>query len=350
MRRDHQRFVLRGIVIGLGAMGANHLRVLGELEGAEVVAVVDPDPAPRELAQRGRPGLRAHADLETALAAENLDFACVVTPHALLAPTAHTALAGGLHVLVEKPTAHDEDAARELVADADRRGLVLGVGHVERFNPAVVALKQKLDDGLVGGILQMHARRLSPYPNRAAMRGASVDLATHDIDIMRYLCDGEVERVFAETTRVIEAHTDDLLCATLRFDTQATGLLEVNWLTPTKVRQLSVTGERGMLVVDYLTQELAFFEHPTSSTSWDVLAGMRGGGEGDMIRYALDRKEPLRAEWEGFLGAVGAGRPAPVTGRDGLAALSTAVAIQRSGTTHETVRPAYRSAGPVATS
>ena len=87
------------------------------------------------------------------------------------------------------------------------------------------------------------------------------------------------------------------------------GLLETNWMTPTKVRQISVLGERGMLVVDYLTQDLTLYEHPTRATEWDALAGIRGGGEGDMIRFALDRREPLRVQWEQFLAAVRDGRP-----------------------------------------
>ena len=122
-------------------------------------------------------------------------------------------------------------------------------------------------------------------------------------------------------------HSDDLICAVMRFDSGTTGLLEVNWITPTKVRELSVLGEGGMFVVNYLTQDLTFYEHPTKSTEWDQLAGMHGGGEGDMIRYALERREPLRLQWEAFIDAVGRGGPAPVDGLDGLATLSTARAI-----------------------
>jgi predicted dehydrogenase len=247
-------------------------------------------------------------------------------------------------VLVEKPMAQTEDEALALMDDAEARGLTLGVGLVERFNPAVVALKRKLDDGLLGRIYQMHARRLSPFPDRDSMRGVALDLATHDIDVMRYLSGAEIQRVFAETSQRRQAGAEDLLCATLRFENEANGLLEVNWLTPTKVRELTVTGERGMCRVDYLTQDLIFYEHPVEQNEWDALAGMRGPGEGDMVRYALARREPLRVEWEAFLGAVRDGEPAPVRGEDGLAALSTARAIHRAGSAHELVVPAYRSA------
>jgi UDP-N-acetylglucosamine 3-dehydrogenase len=332
---------LQGVVVGLGVMGTNHARVLGTLPDAEVAAAVDPDPERRSAARAAFPRLRVHATLDEALCAHALDFAAIAVPVDHLPAVGHAALAAGLHALVEKPTAPTEDEALALAQDAEARGLVLGAGHVERFNPAVALLKRKLDEGTIGRVLQMQARRLSPFPNRDSMLGVALDLATHDIDVMRYLTGSEVARVYAETDQRVHEQAEDLLCATLRFDDGTTGLLEVNWITPAKVRQLSVTGEQGMLTVDYLTQEVCFFEHPTNATDWDALARMRGGGEGDMIRFALDRREPLRQEWEAFLTAVRAGGSAPVTARDGAAALSTAHAIRRAGITHEVVVPTY---------
>jgi UDP-N-acetylglucosamine 3-dehydrogenase len=329
---------LRGVLAGLGVMGSHHLRVLRSLPGAELLGVADPDPERRAAAA----GVATHATLAEALDAHAPDFACLAVPVDSLPAAAHAALASGAHVLVEKPTAATESEAAELLRAADDRGLVVAVGHVERFNPAVVALKEKLDAGLIGRIVQMHARRLSPFPNRSSMHGVAFDLATHDIDVMRYLSGSEVARVSAETARPLGRAGEDLICATLRFDSDAMGVLESNWITPTKVRQLSVTGEHGMLTVDYLTQGLSLFEHPTKPTEWDALAGMRGGGEGDMIRFALERREPLRVQWEQFLDAVRTGGEPPVGLRDGIAALSTARAIQVAGERHEIVVPGYR--------
>jgi predicted dehydrogenase len=338
---------LRGVVAGLGVMGSHHLRVLQGTPGVEVAAIVDIAAERREEATARHPGIGAHATLGDALAAHTLDFACLALPVAELPGAAHESLAEGLHVLVEKPMAPTEDDARGLIEAARDRGLSLGVGHVERFNPAVVALRDRLAEGMIGGVHQMHARRLSPFPNRSGALGVSLDLATHDIDVMRFVTGHEVERVYAETSSPLSGAGEDLLCATLRFDDGATGLLEVNWMTPTKVRQLSIIGERGMFVVDYLSQDLFFYEHPTRATEWDALAGMRGGGEGDMVRFALDRREPLRVQWEAFLDAVRAGQAPPVDGRDGFAALSTALAIRRAGERHEVVAPGYRAASNV---
>lgn len=332
-------------VVGLGAMGSNHCRVLSGMPETELAAAVDPDPERRGAIAESYPGVSTHASLGEALAANELDIACIATPVDRLAGCSSEALRGGLHVLVEKPTARTEAEAREVAVLARERELTVGVGHVERFNPAVRLLKAKLDDQAIGRILQMHARRLSPAPNRHSMIGVALDLATHDIDVMRYLSGSEVARVYSETARRAHNNVDDLLCSTLRFEDDSTGLLEVNWITPTKIRQLSVTGERGMFVVDYLTQELTLFESPTRITDWDALSGMRGGGEGDMIRFALERREPLRLEWESFAGAVRSGTQAMVGLDDGIAALSTAEAIEYSGVRHEVVVPGYRRVG-----
>lgn len=333
---------LRGVVVGLGVMGTHHARILSSTPGVELVAAVDLDDGRRAAAAHAFPRTQIHTTLEQALTEHRLDFAAVAVPVDHLPAVGRAALEAGLHVLLEKPTAPTEEQALALADEAEARELVLGVGHIERFNPAVELLKRKLDEGIIGGVLQMQARRLSPFPNRESMLGVALDLATHDIDVMRYLTGSEVARVYAETEQRVHERAEDLLCATLRFENGTTGLLEVNWITPAKVRQLSVTGERGMLTLDYLSQEVCFYEHPTRATDWDALAAMRGGGEGDMIRFALDRHEPLRQEWAGFLGAVRAGTPAPVTARDGAAALSTAHAIRRAGASHAVVVPSYR--------
>lgn len=335
---------MNGVVVGLGVMGRHHLRLLSAMPDVQVAGAVDPDPDSRVAVASAYPGIQTHASLSAALVAHQVDFACVAVPVDALVPCASMALAAGLHVLVEKPSAPTEEAALALLRDAEARELLLGVGHVERFNPAVVALRERIEAGLIGRVHQMHARRLSPFPNRAGAKGVALDLATHDIDVMRYVTGREVERVYAETSSPLGGESEDLLCATLRFDDQTTGLLETNWMTPTKVRQLTVLGDRGMLVVDYLTQDLVFYAHPNRATDWDALAAVRGGGEGDMVRYALNRREPLRVQWEAFLDAARDGTPVPVSGRDGLAALSIARAIRLSGERHEPVIPRYRAA------
>jgi len=329
----------RGILVGLGRMGSYHLRVLRAIAGAEVVAVVDPSPERREMVPDGIP---AYAELGDALTATPAEFACVATPAGTLVASARLALESGLSVLVEKPLATDEAAAAALVAEAERRGAVLAVGLVERCNPAVEALRALLSEDQAGRIYQAHARRLSPYPGRESPVGVALDLATHDLDVIRFVTGSEVDRVYAETAARSGAGDGDLVSATLRLESGTTGIVEVNWLTPTKVRQLAVTCEQGMFVVDYITQDLTFHQHPQVDIEWDILRMVRGTGEGDTLRYGIARREPLVVQWERFLAALrGEGEPA-ASGADGLAALSIARAVEESGRTHAAVRPGYR--------
>jgi predicted dehydrogenase len=335
---------LKGVVAGLGVMGSFHARVLSQMPDAvELVGVVDPSEERRAAAAALYPNVPGYATLSEALAAGQPDFAGLAAPVAHLPALAGEALAAGVACMVEKPLAPDEAAGVEMVRAAEQSGTVLFVGHVERFNPAVIELERRLHEAEVGRIYQIHARRLSPFPFRESMTGVALDLATHDLDLIRYLTGSEIARVYAETDSRTPTSAEDLLSASLRLDDGTTGVLEVNWLTPTKVRQLSVTAEGGMFVVDYVTQDLYLYENPRGSIEWDTLAVVRGTGEGNMTRFAIDRREPLRVEWEAFLAAVRGERAPAVTGLDGLAAMSTARAIQRSGRSHAAEVPGYRS-------
>lgn len=302
-----------------------------------VVAAVDPSEPRRQLVRERYPDLDVLPSLDAVLQSHELEFACLAAPVEELPELAARCIDASIPVLVEKPMAPNEEQATAMVRAARQAGVLLSVGYVERYNPAVVALRQRLGQGAIGRVLQFHARRLSPPPDRAGMTSVALDLATHDIDVMRYLAGSEVTRVYAETAQRFQVDNDDLLCATIRFDNDATGLLEVNWITPTKVRQMYVTGVDGMFVVDYLLQDLMFFEKPRMATEWGALQGVRGTGEGDMTRFALARREPLAVEWESFL-AVLAGQDVPlVSGEDGVMALRIAQAIQESGRIHEVV-------------
>jgi predicted dehydrogenase len=162
--------------------------------------------------------------------------------------------------------------------------------------------------------------------------GVVIDLATHDLDMMRYLTGQEAVRVYAETEREIHSIYEDILVGTVRLTDGTIGILDINWLTPTKVRELTVTGERGMFLVDHLTQDLYFYENAQANGErWDAISLLRGVSEGRMIRYPVRKYEPLKAELEGFILSVVNDKPVPVDGRDGLMALRLARALVQSG-------------------
>jgi predicted dehydrogenase len=193
-----------------------------------------------------------------------------------------------------------------------------------------VELRRQLMDGKLGRVFQVKARRTGPFPDRIKDAGVVIDLATHDLDLMLHLTGSTIERVHAETTRNIHTVHEDGLMALLRFADGSVGSLDVNWLTPYKLRDLTLVGERGMFVVDYLRQELSFSENGSLPNDWDQMAVLRGVSEGRTIRLVVPRVEPLRAELEAFAAAVRGGTPPAADGWDGLRALAAAEAILAS--------------------
>ena len=326
---------LRVAVVGAGSMGRQHARVASESELTELVAVVDADDSAEGLAwDRRARWLRAHEELIDGI---EIDFAIVAVPTVAHAAVAGALLDAGIPVLVEKPIASTIEEAEALIATARRVGVPFGVGHVERFNPAVRELHRRLEEEALGRVFQVHARRLSPFPGRVGDTGVAHDLATHDLDVMSQLS-GRPVRISAETDRKAHRTREDLLAAVIRYESGIIGLLEVNWLTPTKVRSLTVTGERGMFVVDYLNQHLTLYENARASEGWRALALFDGVTEGNVTRFAIVREEPLRAQLDAFAIAVRSGGPVPVTAEDGLEALRVAVAAVEAGATGSMVQ------------
>jgi UDP-N-acetylglucosamine 3-dehydrogenase len=323
--------VTRVAVIGTGVMGRNHVRVLRELDEVDLVGVADAnlDAAIQVAAAHGTHGYGSHQEL---LERERPDAVIVAAPTNNHHAVVMDALAAGCHVLVEKPVAATLEEADQMVARAAAAQRVLAVGHIERYNPAVIELKRRLDEGQLGRMFQLNARRLGPFPHRVRDVGVVVDLATHDLDVMRYLTGSEVVRVYAETRREVHTTREDLVSGLLRFEDGTVGVLQINWLTPSKIRELAVTGERGMFRADYLTQDLYFNENAAvANDNWQQITMLRGVSEGSMVQYAIQKREPLRSELEAFLRAVAGDPSGIVSGEDGRKALRLALALVESG-------------------
>jgi UDP-N-acetylglucosamine 3-dehydrogenase len=327
---------LRAGVVGAGMMGRNHVRVYDELlRDVELVAVADPDPTALERAVAGR-AVHGYRQPERMLAEEALDLVSIVAPTSLHHPIALRAFRAGAHVLVEKPIARDRGEAEEMIAAARDAGRLLTVGHIERFNPAVRELRRRLVAGELGRIFALKATRLGPFPARIRDVGVVIDLATHDIDIARYLLGCDPVRLFAETERRIHTDHEDLFVGTMKFENGVLALLDINWLTPTKHRTLSVTGERGMLQVDYLRQHLAFYANPAAVEVLERAAGdgqvppVNGVTEGEVERLPVERAEPLAVELAEFAAAARRGGSPPVDPHDALVAVLLATKMVES--------------------
>jgi len=323
--------------IGVGSMGKNHARVYSELPEAELVAVADADQK-LVAATAEKHGAHAYTDYREMLEKEKPDAVSIVVPTAMHEEVGLAALEAGAHVLMEKPIAATVEEGQRLIEKARAVKKQLMVGHIVRFNPAMQALKQKLADGDLGRIFQVFCRRAGPFPARIRDVGVVVDLAPHDVDVMRFLIGADPLRVYAETERRIHTDHEDLVWGLLRFPDGVVGSLEINWLTPTKIREVLVLGERGLFRIDDLTQDLYFYENAqVNADLWPALKTLKGVSEGHMIRYAIQRYEPLKAELQAFLGAVKEDKPVPVSGEDGLEALRLALALVESGQKHQVI-------------
>ena len=318
---------LRAGVVGLGMMGRNHVRVWDEsIAGVELVAVADPDPAALERATMGRRA-RGYADPARMFAEEGLDLVSIVAPTSLHLPVALAALSAGSNVLVEKPIAATREEARTMIDAAADAGRMLTVGHIERFNPVVRELRRRLHAGELGRIFQISATRLGPFPARIRDVGVVVDLAPHDLDVMRYLVGSEPIRIYAEAERRIHTEHEDLFNGVIKFENGVVGILNINWLTATKRRTLTVTGERGFYVADYIAQNLVFYANPDADQLWknhgaeEFGAPITSVAEGEMTRRSIRRAEPLIVELDEFARAVRDGGPPPVDPHDAVVAL-----------------------------
>ncbi|WP_078890502.1 Gfo/Idh/MocA family protein [Streptomyces maremycinicus] len=323
---------LRAGLVGLGSMGRHHARVLSGLEGVELVGVVDPM-GDKFGAAQGAPILNTVEEL----IALGVDYAVVACPTALHEPVGLALAEAGVCALVEKPVADTVEGARRLVEAFESRGLVAGVGHIERCNPALMSLRARLEAGELGDVYQVVTRRQGPFPHRIADVGVVKDLATHDIDLTGWVTGRQYVSIAAHTVSKSGREHEDMVSAVGRLDDGTMVNHLVNWLSPLKERFTSVTGERGCFIADTLTADLTFHSNAAVTTEWEALRAFRGVSEGDMIRYAIPKREPLLVEHELFRDAV-LGKQADIcTLRQGMRTVEVAAAVLESATSNRSV-------------
>lgn len=328
--------MLKAAVIGVGSMGRNHVRVYRELEGVDLVGISDKHAATAEkLGSVYR--VPSYEDYLTMLDECKPDLVTLAVPTDKHFDVAMDVIERGISLLVEKPITPTLEEGKRLVEQARRQGVVLAVGHIERFNPVVIELRRRLQEGMAGRVYNLHAQRLSPYPARIRDAGVVIDLASHDIDLMRYLMNQDIVRLYGETLKTINSDREDLFNGVMRFQSGAVGILDVNWITPRKIRKLTVTGARGMFYCDLISQELFFYENESAPSQWDALSVLRGVNEGNMLGIRIQRYEPLMAELTDFIDAVRNNRQPTVSGEDGLETLRIALDFMRSGQEAEVI-------------
>ena len=288
-------------VVGVGMMGQHHARVYSELN-CELVGVAD-----KNLEQAKKIGelysTNYYEGYQELL--DKVDAVSIVVPTSLHRQVAMDFIKRGVHCLVEKPIASTIEEAKEMIREAEGKGVKLMVGHVERFNPAVTKLKELVEKGALGKLILISTRRVGPFVSRIRDVGIIIDSATHDIDIARYLVGRDPINVYAKSGRV-KSEKEDHAIVVLDFGDVAASI-EVNWFTPHKVRSLVATGTEGIAYLDYIKQEL------------DVHSG------GEKIVPKIDKVEPLKLELKHFLDCIQRNTKPLVDGHEGLKVLEIAI-------------------------
>lgn len=291
--------VLRYAVIGLGSMGRHHVRNVRSLDGAELVALADPFGDKFGVAE----GLPVYENVEQLLE-HDIDAAVVAVPTAHHYQVAMALADAGVHTLVEKPLANTLEEAETMVKTFAEKNLVGAVGYVERCNPALLEMRKKIAEGLLGEVYQVSTRRQSPFPARISDVGVVKDLATHDIDLTAWVADSNYARISATTAHRAGREFEDMVSIAGELENGVIVNHLVNWLTPFKDRQTVVVGKNGALVAETVMGDLTYYENGVDPIEWDQVSNFRGVSEGTVTRYALNKREPLAVEHENFRDAI----------------------------------------------
>lgn len=324
-------------VIGVGQWGPGLIRNFHDRPRSEVRWAVDLDPARLEEVRSRFPEICVSRDPGQAFADPAVDAVVVATPTSSHFGLARSALQSGRHVLVEKPVTADSGQAEELCALAESAGRVLMVGHVFLYNPAVRWVKRYLDEGGLGRLRYISAVRVSHGPVRTDVN-AAWDLAAHDISIVGYWLDAEPLSATAAGGSWLKAGTEDAVFATLPYPGGVLLNLQVSWLHPRKVREITVVGEEGSLTFDdmSLSEPVRIHRRPAGSAAagpayLDSFASFRTSlGEGRTEVPRVAGHEPLKAECDHFLDCIEGGRGPLTGGRSGLAVVRALEMIQRA--------------------
>jgi len=326
---------LRAGLVGIGMMGRNHARVLREIDGVGLVGVADPAGDVHGVAGGARV-----VDTVEDLIELGLDLAVVAAPTGFHLDAGLKLAGAGVATLIEKPLASTTADASALVNAFESAGLVNAVGHIERCNPALRSLRDRLGRGDLGEIYQVATRRQGPFPNRIADVGVVKDLATHDIDLTAWVIQSPYASVSAQTAHKSGREHEDLISVTARMANGTVVSHLVNWLSPMKERSTVVTGERGAFVADTLRSDLTFHENGEIPTEWSQVQSFRGVSEGNVTRFAIPKPEPLRVQHENFRDAVLGQDTDVITMREGMETVRVAEACLLSAHESRTINVA----------
>lgn len=292
---------IRVAVIGAGNMGKNHLRNYFMLPEADLVGLADINPKMRELADEYKTAF--FTDYKKMLDDVRPEAVSIVVPTPLHAEVATEVMKRGIHCLLEKPIASSVKEANELIALAKKQKIIFTVGHIEHYNPLVIALKKLLDAKTIGEVTSIVCKRVGGFPAVEPKTDVIIDLAVHDIGIISYLLGKEPTKVTSHGSRTHHSHKIDSAEILLDYG-RASGFIQANWLTPVKIRTIAVTGSGGYIEGNYITQELEYYEHNMQIGNEGFSNFLSSMGEPEKKMMKVDFREPLGEELKAFLSNI----------------------------------------------
>jgi UDP-N-acetylglucosamine 3-dehydrogenase len=312
-------------VIGVGNMGKHHARVYSEIRGCRLAAVSDIDES-RGKKIAGQHGCTYFRDYKDML--KDVDAVSIAVPTAFHRAVALECIRAGKHVLVEKPIADTVESAREIIEAARKNKVKIAVGHVERFNPGVQKLKAMMEKGELGTITTVLARRVGVFPPQMKDANVIIDLAVHDIDILNYLLGKTPTRIHAEAGKALINRREDYADILLKYD-GINAFVQVNWITPIKIRSLAITGTKGYAELNYVTQDFMLYKSKYER-NFETFEDIVRFAEPEIVKVKVRKSEPLMEELKDFVSCVQSNRQPLVSGEDGLKALELALEIVKS--------------------
>ena len=322
-------------MIGCGHWGPNHIRIFSQLPGAKIEKCADPDEARLQAVKKSFLNLKITTNYKDILNSQDIHAVCIAAPTDLHYVLTKEALEHGKHVLCEKPLAMAPEECQELQVLADKNSCVLMVGHVFLFNAGILWLKNYIQSGKLGRVYYAYSIRTNLGPFRYDVN-ALWDLAPHDISIFNYLFDGCPVGVSGQGQKCLGESLEDMAFATLEYPNNIMANLHVSWLDPKKVRQITVVGDKKMVVWDDLDNAgpiKLYDKHVEKTKTFYETYGefQLLSKEGSITIPKIESREPLKMQGKYFIDCIAKkSSPQLSDAQKGLDVVKTLCAIQKS--------------------
>ena len=310
-------------IIGIGSMGKNHVRVCSEIDDIEIIGISDLNQSVNKIAEK----FETKFFLDYKKMIPKTDAVIIATPTSTHHEISLNCLNNKKHVLIEKPICDNIEKTKELINESEKNDVVLSVGHIERHNPVVKFIKELLNNNKFGKLITITSKRVSNYPSRIKDTGVIFDLGIHDIDVMIYLA-GKVKLIYANAGKINNKQFEDHANIMMTFENKVCGIIEVNWLTPMKIRKLFLTCSEKFVEMDYINQSVKIssssFHNVNDSNLFEIPM------QYNTDEIVLKKREPLKNEIEDFIDSIKNNRKPLVTGYDGLESIKIAQSAIKS--------------------